>query len=173
MKGNLKAILLTLKVLILFMCGTAIVQFFNAYKLMAVPEEAETMAREQFTGMHGFADQPLTLAIFYALYGLLLGYLVYVLLQLRRSFIRLNNDEVFYENQPSEFKKASSGIIIFAKTKYLLFIFVGVFWFNNPRIIFAEIPMLLISYLSGKIIYVFHYLTQKGALLKEETDLTI
>ena len=174
MRYHLSIILFAVRAMIIIIIGVALFQLFQAYNSYLHPEMFDSFAKEKFAtigkeaGVHLYA-----LPYFFILYALLLGYLIYVLIQLYRSFTRLREGEVFYDKQATEFRRAGGGIIIFAKCKYLLFCIVGVYFFRSLSVFIAEIPMFLVAYFVGKLILVLYYLAEKGAFLKEETDLTI
>lgn len=174
MKYHLNIILLAVRVMIIVVIGMALFQLFQAYTSYLHPELFDSFAKERFATLGKEVDVHLyALPYFFVLYAVLLGYLVYVLIQLYRSFARLQRGDVFYDKQAAEFRRAGSGIIIFAKCKYLLVCIFGVYFFRGLFIFITEIPMFLVVYLLGKLVLVLHYLAEKGTFLKEETDLTI
>lgn len=174
MKYHLSIILLAIRAMIIVVIGMALFQIFEAYTSYLHPKLFDSFAKERFATLGKETDVHLyALPYFFVLYALLLGYLVYVLVHLYRSFNRLREGEVFYNKQATEFRRAGGGIIIFAKCKYLLFCIVGVYFFRGLTIFIKEIPMFLVVYLLGKLVLVLYYLAEKGTFLKEETDLTI
>lgn len=174
MKHHLNIILLAIRVMIIVIIGMALFQLFQAYSSYLHPELFDSFAKEKFSTVGKEASIHLyALPYFFILYAVLLGYLVYVLVTLYRSFNRLQKGEIFYDKQAAEFKRAGGGIIIFAKCKYLLVCIFGVYFFRGLFIFITEIPMFLVVYLLGKLVLALHYLAEKGTFLKEETDLTI
>ncbi|AXG73805.1 DUF2975 domain-containing protein [Flavobacterium arcticum] len=174
MRYHLNIILLAIRAMIIVIIVYTGMQLFKAYATFLNPTGFENTIREEFdTFSKGFDISQGALPYFYILYAILLGYLVYVLITLYRSFDRLQKGEVFYKKQAAEFKRAGGGIIIFAKCKYLLFCVFGVFFFRSFSIFIKEIPMFLVVYFLGKLVLVLYYLAEKGTFLKEENELTI
>jgi len=177
MKHHLNIILLALRVLIICMGISALYNFFSAYVNAVHKDEAMAIIAEKFhlSAPPGkpapYSTAPLP--YYFICCGILLCYLVYVLVQLNRSFNRLKKGNIFYEKQAIEFKRAGGGLIIFAKCNYFINCGFGAVFFMSVHGFLTEIPQFLFIYLAGKLVLVLYYLAEKGTFLKEEADLTI
>jgi len=173
MKHNLTVILLALRAAVIVIAGMCIFHLFCLYtSLVYIDDSAISPISSYFRPLTGIADlwaEPL----FLGLYALLLGYLVYTLVNLYKSFTNLQKENIFYPKQAREFKRAGGGIIIFAKCKYLLFCSFGALPFHDIGIFLKEIAPFLVVYLLGKFVLVLYYLAEKGEYLREENDLTV
>ena len=174
MKHHLNIILLAMRIMIVCIGITALYNLFYAYISVVTPDEAISLINEKFHKSPKPINIDTTpLPYYFASCGLLWCYLVYVLVQLHRSFSRLEKGNVFYDKQPTEFKRAGGGLIIFAKCNYLLHCGFGAVFFMSFLSFFKEIPQFLFIYLTGKLVLVMYHLAKKGTFLKEEADLTI
>jgi hypothetical protein len=174
MKHHLYVLLIALRVLVVVIAFAAIGQFLYAYSSFTDPEEANRLIRSTFRVVAPKSPVPDEyVGYYFIVYGLLLCYLVYALVMLYRSFIRLHSGDVFYDRQAMHFKQAGAGIIIFAKCNYLLHCAFGAICFRDITSFLSEIPLFLGLYLGGKVILVLYYMAEKGTVLREETDLTI
>lgn len=172
MKHHLTIILLALRAGIIIVAGMAVIYAYSAYSYTITPDD--TLFGLSYFKIKPNALRPLWGApLFLALYSLLLGYLTYVLAKLYKSFSNLQKGNVFYEKQSAQFKSSGSGIIIFAKCKYLLFCAFGAIFFSNISIFIAEALPFITMYLIGKFILVLYYMAEKGEYLREENELTI
>jgi len=172
MKRNLNIILLAVRAIIIVVGAICLYHLTSLYAVLINDYDAATIITSYFKPSAGIADvwaEPL----FLGLYSALLGYLVFVLVRLYKSFDNLQKGNVFYPKQSKEFKAAGNGIIIFAKCKYLLFCSFGALPFHDFGIFFKEVAPFLVVYLLGKLILVLYYLAEKGEYLREETDLTV
>jgi hypothetical protein len=177
MKHHINIILLAIRVMIICISVMALYNFLNAYVSAAYTDEAVSLISKKFTPFTAQV-KPTVLDIaplpyYFVCYALLLCYLVYVLVQLNRSFNRLEKGNIFYEKQATEFKRAGAGLIIFAKCNYLIYCGFGALCFRSLQSFMTEIPQFLLIYLAGKLVLVLYYLAEKGTFLKEEAELTI
>jgi len=172
MKRNLNIILLAIRAIIIVVGAICLYHLYILYIALFKDYNATTTITAYFTPSAGIADvwaEPL----FFGLYSMILGYLIFVLIKLYKSFDNMQKGNVFYPRQSKEFKAAGGGIIIFAKCKYVLFCSFGALPFHDTGTIFKEVAPFLVVYLLGKLILVLYYLAEKGEYLREETDLTV
>jgi hypothetical protein len=172
MKYHLNIILLALRAAIIIVIGMVAYHAFGVYANIADPNGFAIVS--SYFKMQDFII-PTTWGapLFLSLYSILLAYLVVKLIKLYKSLNNLQKGNVFYEQQSAEFKSAGSGIIIFAKCKYLLFCAAGTLIYANIWVFFTELASFFALYLIGKFVLVLYYMAQKGEYLREENDLTI
>lgn len=174
MKHHLNIILLALRASIIIMGAMAIWKLINAYSAFKYPDEAGDIVHSNFNVINKASPVDTDfLPPYLMLYALLLVYLVYVLVNLYRSFNNLEKGAVFYSKQSAEFKRGGAGLIIFAKCKYLLVCGFGAICFRDLTSFLSEIPMFLLVYLTGKLVLVLYFMAEKGEHLREETELTV
>lgn len=112
-------------------------------------------------------------ATFGVLYGALLFYLIYGIKHFYRCLVKIKSGKMFYNDQGEDFRKAGASIIIFAKTKYLLYCCIGTVVFFDITMFFKQILPFLGVYLAGKLFYLMAYMAEKGEFIQEENELTI
>ncbi|AWH84627.1 hypothetical protein HYN59_05615 [Flavobacterium album] len=110
---------------------------------------------------------------FCIIYAALLIYCVTGLRSFYKSLNRIKIGGMFEPGQDEAFRKAAATIIIFAKSKYLLFCTMGSMLYFDLTIFFREIPSFLAVYLIGKFIYLVSGMAERGAFIQEENQLTI
>ena len=110
---------------------------------------------------------------FCIIYAMLLIYCVSGLVRFYKSLNLINKGEIFGEGQVVAFRKTASTVIIFAKSKYLLFCTMGSLLYFDLTIFFREIPSFLAVYLIGKFMYLMSGMAEKGTFIQEENELTI
>ena len=174
MKHHLNILLLALRVLIIVMGITALLQLLDAYTAFGDASEASYLVRDTFNVIVKESPVHFEYVPYYFIgKALLMGYLIYSLVLLYKSFERLKKGDVFYDRQALELRRAGGGIIIFAKSNYLLHCAFGAICFRDITSFLSEIPLFLGLYLGGKLILVLYYMAKKGTVLREETELTI
>ena len=107
------------------------------------------------------------------IYAGLLIYCVTGLKRFHRSLKRIKKGGMFEPGQDESFRKAAATVVIFAKSKYLLFVTMGSLLYFDLTIFFREIPSFLAVYLIGKFIYLIAGMAEKGTFILEENQLTI
>ncbi len=110
---------------------------------------------------------------FCVIYAALLIYFVTGLRRFQKSLKRINKGGMFDPGQDAAFRKAAANVVIFAKSKYLLFCTMGSLLYFDLTIFFRQIPSFLAIYLIGKFIYLVSGMAEKGAFIQEENQLTI
>jgi len=104
------------------------------------------------------------------------GLLIYCVTGLQRfhkGLQRIKKGGMFEPGQDESFRKAAATVVIFAKSKYLLFVTMGSLLYFDLTIFFREIPSFLAVYLIGKFIYLISGMAEKGTFIQEENQLTI
>jgi hypothetical protein len=177
MKHHLNIILLALRLIIVVAACMAGYHFICCGAAIAYPDAALEFLNRSFTPLPSLykysAYEAQFIPWYLGSYGVLLTYFTYVLITLRKCFTRLKKGNIFFEDQAQELRRAGSGIIIFAKCRYLLMCAFGAIFFKALQLFVTEIPIFLMFYLIGKLILVLHHMAEKGAFLREENDLTI
>lgn len=175
MRWNLKIIL---TIISLSLIGYTIYSFSLIFLISSslVGETSEMLNNSIIDGY--FKDSNYTPHIiipylFLSVYFLLNIYIIKILLSARKITERLITGEFIYQNQQNEFQKVGSGFIIFGKSKYALFMIIGVLFYNDISTYIEAIPEFFLFYLMGKILLVISEIIKKGELLKAENDLTI
>ncbi|MGQ2983463.1 hypothetical protein [Flavobacterium sp.] len=110
---------------------------------------------------------------FCIIYAVLLIYCVTGLQRFHKGLKRIKKGGMFEPGQDESFRKAAATVVIFAKSKYLLFCTMGSLLYFDLTIFFREIPSFLAVYLIGKFIYLISGMAEKGTFIQEENQLTI
>ncbi|WP_294820776.1 hypothetical protein [uncultured Flavobacterium sp.] len=110
---------------------------------------------------------------FCIVYAALLIYCVTGLQRFQKGLKRIKKGYIFEEGQDKAFRNAAASVIIFAKSKYLLFCTMGSLLYFDLTIFFREIPSFLAIYLIGKFMYLISGIAEKGAFIRQENELTI
>lgn len=110
---------------------------------------------------------------FCIIYASLLIYGVSGLQRFQKSLKRIRKGEIFGPGQDESFRKAAATVVIFAKSKYLLFCTMGSILYFDLTIFFRQMPSFITIYLIGKFIYLVSGMVEKGAFIREENELTI
>lgn len=113
------------------------------------------------------------LSLFLIAYSVLMAYLFVTVNNLRFALKSIAKEGVFEDNQAAKLHRAGSGLIIFAKLKYLLFCAFGSLAMWDVVIFFRQLLPFLALYITGKFILVIADMAQRGEMLLEETELTI
>ncbi|WP_294733902.1 DUF2975 domain-containing protein [uncultured Flavobacterium sp.] len=111
--------------------------------------------------------------VFLVLYAVTTGYLVYVLWYFVNVLYKIHKGYTFYQDQSKGFKKSGSSIIIYGKSKFLLFLIFWAFFFYNPFVFVGGLVSYLTIYIIGKFLLVLSVMIEKGEVLKQEVDLTV
>jgi len=177
MKHHLNIILLALRVAIVVAACMAGYQFICFGACMYYQDASLNLLNHYFTPItpnYKYGGYQAQFLPWYCLcYGFLLTYFTRVLIRLRQCFVKFKAHTIFYEEQAQQIKRAGTGIILFAKGRYLLLCAFGAIFFNAIQLFVTEIPAFLMFYLLGKLVLVLHYMAKKGAFLREENELTI
>jgi len=110
---------------------------------------------------------------FCIVYSALLLYCVSGLQRFHKGLKQIKKGGIFESGQDAAFRKAAATVVIFAKSKYLLFCTMGSMLYFDLTIFFREIPSFIAVYLIGKFIYLIAGMTEKGVFIREENELTI
>lgn len=113
------------------------------------------------------------LSLFLLAYSGLMAYLFITVNNLRFTLKSIYRKGVFEDNQAGKLRRAGSGIIIFAKLKYLLLCAFGSLAMWDVIIFFRQLLPYLALYITGKFILVIADMAKRGETLLEETELTI
>lgn len=113
------------------------------------------------------------LSLFLISYSALMAYLFVTANNLRLTLRRIAKKGVFEDNQANKLRRAGSGLIIFAKLKYLMLCAFGSLAMWDVIIFFRQLLPFLALYITGKFILVIADMTLRGEMLLEETELTI
>ena len=178
MKHHLNIILLALRLAIVYTAIEAIYQLVFAVFFFSVdgPEIVKEFFSDYFTPITKgtpYRNNEWFGAAFCITHSGLLLYLTFGLKKLHKCLHQIKKGNLFYHTQGDELRKAGATIIIFAKSKYLLFCTMGTMVYIDLAILFTEIPAFLALYLLGKVILLMSHMAEKGEYIKEEIDLTI
>ncbi len=110
---------------------------------------------------------------FCIIYAALLIYCVTGLRRFYKNLKSIKNGKIFEPGQDEAFRKAAATVVIFAKSKYLLFCTMGSLLYFDLTIFFRQLPSFLAVYLIGKFIYLMSGMAEKGTFIQEENELTI
>lgn len=137
--------------------------------------ETESLIKNFFPGSNNFVEDRKRpgLTIFLAIYSCLLIYLLRAIYIFKKTLRSIIVNEAFQKNQSDGFRAVASGIIIFAKLRYLLFVSVGPIFFMDIFVFFTEIIPYITLYILGKFLHVIADMTKKGEILLEENELTV
>ncbi|WP_116790220.1 hypothetical protein [Flavobacterium psychrotrophum] len=173
MKRNITIITIALKVLLI-----ALALYIAVYALAMLAQfivngsdVSRALLDDVFTPLKPAA--PGVEAAFMLLYSVLLVFLFTRLNNFRLTLKSLKTAEVFETNQAESFRKTGSGIIIFAKLKYLLICGFGSIGMLDIRTFFNQALPYLALYITGKFILILAEMLKRGEMLREETELTI
>lgn len=139
--------------------------YFNAPKL-------SLGSMEQLGARYFFNVKWLAISFTIA-YTALLVYGITGIIRLYKCLLKIEKNQMFYNEQGIQLRKAGATIIIFAKLKYVLFCLTGILSYLDISTFFKQLPALLILYLAGKLILIMSYIAEKGEFIKEENELTI
>ncbi len=177
MKRNIKIINTVLHICIICLAAYTLYIAASLFITIKVNDfgESESLIKEFFPSNHGFVNERKIpgLIIFLAVYSCLLIYLLRVIYIFKKTLRSIIVNEAFQENQSDGFRKVASGIIIFAKLRYLLFVSVGPIFFMDILVFFTEIIPYITLYILGKFLHVIADMTKKGEILLEENELTV
>lgn len=174
MKHHLNVLIIALRVII-FALGVMV--GWEVLALIGIIQEGSVAADEYFEDLFTpmrFGYNPLWMGIVFIVLNIgLIAYLIWSMVRLYRCFLKFEKGNVFYTKQAAEFRAIGAGIIIFAKSRYLLFCTMGAVVYFDLSVFYKQLIPFLAIYLIGKIFLVLSYVSETGEVLKEEHDLTV
>lgn len=174
MKYHLNILMIALRIIIFALLLMILYNSVAGLGIVTVQSKESMDAYfDMFQILRPHGNTPLYSGIFIGTYVGLLIYLLIITIKLYKTFSRFEGGHMFYARQGAELRQIGGGIIIFAKSRYLIFCIMGAIVFGDIFVFFKQVPIFLALYLIGKIFLVMSYVSVEGESLKEENDLTV